>query len=272
MSYLPPDYSEEPPFDSDDSDDIDDDEDLEDEEEEEKKVEFMNTSPFGQPASSPSTWGSGVSSWNPTSGWSQPKQDNFWSTPSAGNTSSSWGYQPWGTPKTQPAQGGQVQQINREKEIIFIDFFDCMVETYRSEGRPGSLPQAIYDLKPRFEVWQKIMAFNPIQVYAIVQKNLLNDINGADGWKSTLEYFSCCLSSFLRLPYKSVTIIAQQDIYQPKEFVLQSVIHSKNLSTDKYIYIGINSGLSGQSNRDLLAAQNSGIDYIDLGQLLNNMF
>jgi len=265
--FIPPDYSKEVPYDSDDDDDDDDDDDFDDEEEE-QKVESMNTTPFGQNQSTPQ-WGSGQSSWNPTPGWSKP--DNFWSPPS-GNQST-WGYQPsgWGAPKT-PGTQGTGQQINREKEIIFIDFFDCMVETYRSEGRPGSLPQAIYDLKPRFEVWQKIMAFNPTQVYAIVQKNLLNDINGADGWRSTLEYFSCCLSSFLRLPYKSVIIISQQDIYQPKEFILSSVIRSKSLSLDKYIYVGINSGLSGQSNRDLLAAQNSGIDYVDLGQLLNNMF
>ena len=38
------------------------------------------------------------------------------------------------------------------------------------------------------------------------------------------------------------------------------------------IYIGIYSGLAGQSNKDQVAAIRCGIDYVDLGILLNNMY
>ena len=46
----------------------------------------------------------------------------------------------------------------------------------------------------------------------------------------------------------------------------------ENLKREDCIYIGLQSGLYNQSNQDLITAQNCGIDYVDLNQLLNNMY
>ena len=144
------------------------------------------------------------------------------------------------------------------------------METYQSDGRPGFLPRAVYDLKPRFEVWTKIGAFNPSYVFGIVQKEFLNDINGIEGWSMVLESWCCCLSSFLRKQYGCAQILMSTSIYQPKEWVISNAL--SNLKKEECIYIGLQSGLCNQSNQDLVTAQKCGIDYVDLNQLLNNMY
>lgn len=281
-SFIPPDYSdlkgeEELPFDADLSgDDDDDDGDLVSDEElehdkiveelEESKPKMSFGSGFGSPSSKP-TWGT---SWGDqgnkqeNNGWwgsGNPQQNNgWWGSGSGGNNG-------WGTPKT----GNQNDKpINRDKKVIFIDFFDGLMETYQSNGQAGFLPRAVYDLKPRFEVWTKIAAFNPSYVFGIVQKEFLNDINGIEGWSMVLEGWCCCLSSFLRKQYGCAQILLSTSIYQPKDWVISNAL--ANLKKEDCIYIGLQSGLYNQSNQDLVTAQKCGIDYVDLNQLLNNMY
>lgn len=286
--FIPPDYSEvlkeeEIPFDSDltgDDDDDDSDDVLESEEEaenekivEEIEENKMTTSPFG--GTGTSTFGSSSS---PSSRWGSGWGDNnrqsdngFWNTPGSNNNSQGgwWGTgnnnNTWGSPKSNQ----ESQRINREKRVIFIDFFDGLMETYQSQGQPGFLPRAVYDLKPRFEVWTKVTAFSPEIVFGIVQKEFLNDINGIDGWSKVLEGWCCCLSSFMRKQYGSAQILLSTSIYQPKEWVISKVLGS--FRKEDCIYIGLQSGLYNQPNVDLVTAQKCGIDYVDLNQLLNNM-
>ena len=59
-------------------------------------------------------------------------------------------------------------------------------------------------------------------------------------------------------------------IYQPKDWVIKNVL--ENLKREDCIYIGLQSGLYNQSNQDLITAQSCEIDYVDLNQLLNNMY
>ena len=281
-SFIPPDYSdlkeEELPFDADLSgDDDDDDGDLVSDEElehdkiveelEENKPKMSFGSGFGSPSSKP-TWGTGwgdQGNKQENNGWwgsgnSQQQNNGWWGSGSGGNNG-------WGTPKT----GNQNDiPINRDKKVIFIDFFDGLMETYQSNGQAGFLPRAVYDLKPRFEVWTKIAAFNPSYVFGIVQKEFLNDINGIEGWSMVLEGWCCCLSSFLRKQYGCAQILLSTSIYQPKDWVISNAL--ANLKKEDCIYIGLQSGLYNQSNQDLVTAQKCGIDYVDLNQLLNNMF
>jgi hypothetical protein len=224
---------------------------------------------FGPTASKP-TWGGGWGDQN------NKQETNWWgsggnqqSGGAAGwwNSGSGSGGASWGTPRPGSQDG---KPINRDKKVIFIDFFDGLMETYQSNGVAGFLPRAVYDLKPRFEVWTKIAAFNPSYVFGIVQKEFLNDINGIEGWTMVLEGWCCCLSSFLRKQYGCAQILMSTSIYQPKDWVIKNVL--ENLKREDCIYIGLQSGLYNQSNQDLITAQNCGIDYVDLNQLLNNMY
>jgi len=233
------------------------------EKEDEKKEEnTVTTSPF--PTTSPSS-----SSW----GWGSSQQNNggsFWS--SSQQNKPSWGG--FGSSFGQTTSTTQKEQINRNKKVIFCDFLDCIVETWQSNGQSGLLPRDIYDLKPRFEVWAKLAAFNPEKIYIMVPRNLLPSTNGPDAWTMTLNYFCCSLSAFIRVPFTCCQILVQQMLGQPKESIIQSIINIPNFPVKKedMICIGIYSGENGQSNRDILAANICGLDYVDLNRLINNMY
>jgi len=269
--YIPPNY------DNDDEDDIDDI--LSEDEgaietyydnklkEEEKQQQPMTTPVFpSQPQSTTPRWGQPTGT--TTFPWqNQQAQGGMWGT--GGGT-----WRPGGTTPVWN-QGGNTQkeQINRNKKVVFIDFLDGIVETLNSNQSPGFLPRDIYDLTPRFDVWQRLCAFSPERVYIMIPKNLLPSTNGAQGWEATLTYFCCALSSFIRVPYTNCQILVGSVIGQSKESLMLSVINDKNKPIDRndIVCIGIYSGYNGQPDIDKHAAEVCGIDYIDLYNLLNNM-
>ena len=282
-NYIPPDYSDEVKEDSDSDSDFDEDvteedegilETLEDEKHnkpEEPRKEMIST-PFSDSGSGGPWSNSGNSS--SSTPWSQQQNSgsSIWgnSRPSwgSGNSSPSWGSSFGGG---SVAGGNQKQEIPRQKKVIFCDFLDCMMETYQSQGQPGLKPREIYDLKPRFNVWEKLAAFNPEKVFAIIPPNNLNTSNGSDGWQVTLAYWCCCLSAFLNIPYTNCQILSQTEIGQPKEYAILQAIQMHRIVRTDAVYVGIYSGVSGQSDKDILAARACEIDYIDLNTLLNSM-
>jgi len=191
---------------------------------------------------------------------------NIWGQPQSNNP---WRSNSWGT-------GGSTynstnrEQLIRGKKVIFIDFLDCIVETFNSGGIPGYLPRDIYDLTPKFNVWQKLAALNPEKVYILIPRNLLPTTNGAQGWEATLTYYCCSLSSFLRIPYTGCQVLVQSVIGQPKEDIMLSVINDsrKPINKKDILSIGIYSGVNGQSNIDKFASEVCGVDYVDLFNLL----
>lgn len=260
--YIPPDY--------DGDDDIDEDFSTDDEGIEETKLdnelkESMTTPPF----STPWRTGAGTQQQTPTYPWQQNThqnpQTNIWGTPGT----SSW------KPSTTPAWGSGTstqnrEQINRNKKVIFIDFLDCIAETFSSNQVPGFLPRDIYDLTPRFDVWQKLAAIHPEKVYILIPRNLLPTTNGAQGWEAALTYYCCSLSSFLRVPFTNCQVLVQSVIGQPKEEIMLSVIDDPKRPIDRasILSIGIYSGMSGQADIDKKAAEVCRVDYVDLYNLL----
>lgn len=272
-TFIPPDYEEEDDDDLYDVDELSEDEgECEtylDENLKEEKQNMITTPPF--PNSTQSTiprWGQQNNPGTTTFPWqNQTSQGGMW----GGNTGS---WKPGGnTPTWGTSQNTQKEQINRSKKVIFIDFLDGIVETFNSNQVPGFLPRDIYDITPRFDVWQKLSAFNPERVYIMVPKNLLPSTNGAQGWEATLTYYCCALSSFLRVPYTNCQILVGSVIGQSKESLMLSVIDDKTKPINRadIVCIGIYSGCNGQPDVDIRAATECGVDYIDLYNLLNNM-
>ena len=222
-----------------------------------------NSTPFGVPQSTP--WGNqnnNNNAWG--SGYPRP------STPAWGGATSPWQSSPTsGFGGIQAA--GQSVQINRSKKYIFCDFIDCAVEAYGANGKPGLRPRDIYDLRPRFEVWDKLAAFNPERLFFIIPASLIPEsANGINAWNVTLSYFCCSISSYLRIPYESCQIIKQSHVGQSKADVINAILEG-GLSKEDAISIGIYSGGAGLSNIDREAATVCGIDYVDLNTLLNSM-
>lgn len=225
-----------------------------------------NTSPFGAPQQTPwgnqnnssSVWGSG--------GGFRP------STPSwgAGSTPS------WQTPGTGFGSGvgvgGQRLQIDRAKRVIFCDFIDGAVEAYGANGKPGLRPRDVYDLRPRFEVWDKLAAFNPERLFFVIPASLIPEsANGINAWNVTLSYFCCSISSYLRIPFENCQILKQNHIGQNKADVFNAILREGGIKKEDAVVVGIYSGGPGLSNVDQVAAAECGIDYVDLNTLLNSM-
>ena len=276
-NYIPPDYSDEELETSDDSDfdeavteeDEGVIESLEDEkhsEEENTRKEMIST-PFSDSGTS-TPWGSGSQQSTPSSPWTQGSGSSVWQQ----QTKPSWGSPSWGSGFGSGSQvGGQKQEIPRQKKVVFCDFLDCMMETYQSNGLPGLRPRGLYDLKPRFNVWEKLMAFNPQKIFALIPPNTINTTNGANGWDVTLAYWCCALSDFLGIPFTNCQVLSQSQVGQPKELAILQAIQQCGIQKTDCVYVGIYSGVSGQSDRDISAARVCDIDYIDLNTLLNSM-
>ena len=294
--YIPPDYTDASetigPSDDDDDDDDDEDLDFDDEEDEEdegkietildeqnkKQEEVMQSTPFGNPNPSPTpTWG-GQGSSSPIWGNNNPVGNNGfgWGNNNGGSI---WGNQrttnPWNTNNNINNNNGEKKELDRTKKVIFIDFLDAVVETYQSNGIPGLIPRDIYDIKPRFDVWQKLAAFNPERLYALAPRNLLaNSTELQEGLNIALSYYCCSLAAFLRIPYRCCQVLVQGMVGQTKEDIINSILKGskEKIPESDAVLIGINSGLYGQNNSDLIAAQKCGITYYDLTQLLTNLF
>lgn len=307
--YIPPKYTrfeEERSYDSGDDDDddyIDDTEDgdtqeLEnyldnkDREETEKKKQlnnkfggnFMQSTPFGQTfgtSSSPSTsspWatpGTTGSGWGNVGGNSWGQNNSPWGQRTWGQSGSSnnWG-QTSGSPWGNTSNNFKKEQIDRTKKIIFCDFLDCIIETFQSNGRPGLLPRGIYDVRLKFEVWDKLKCFNAERIYIITPKFNLTSNNGLDCWTILMNYVTCCLSDYLRVPYQNCQVLTQGVLGQPKKDVISYVINSPDYKIHRsdVLLIGLNSGYAGQSNVDFETAEKLKIDYIDLNQLMSMYF
>lgn len=168
--------------------------------------------------------------------------------------------------------GNNAVEIDRSKKIIVCDFLDCIVETLSSNGVPGLIPRDIYDLKPKFDAWNKLSAFNPEGIVVLVPINLIPETNGfKENWLLTIDYFCASLCSFLRIPFGSCTA-ATYDPGISKTETLGCVVDSMGIDKKDIVNIGIYSGVNGQSNRDKVAADIVGVTYVDLVDLINKMF
>lgn len=241
--------------------------------------------PFTPSFNSGSRFGSGNSGAAP---WEQQKSQSQ-STPSW----SSWGSSgsgnnnqpstPWGNGNSGSIYQNQQKvdyTINsKQKRIVVCDALDCLVESYDSNGKPGLLPRAMFDLKPKFNVWEKISSFNPEKVYIIFPSNeLVPGLGDRYLARVALEYLVCSITTYLRIPLGDCHVLKQMQQHTPKDRILGSVLEDPNkpgniiYNPDEVVYIGIHSGRWGLSDRDLRAAKTVGIDYIDMYNLLEGKY
>lgn len=291
-SYLPPDYSGSPSEDDEEDDEFltEDESGLEkylDEQckKDDNKMDSNQQTPFGTPigSGSSSPWwsnnnssnnnsGSSWGTWRTSNNNNQPSWMNNNQPPSWQRTDNNVGSNWWGNTNQQSSQ--PKIEINRQKRFIICDILDCLVETYQSNGYPGLMPRGIYDIRLRFEVWSKLAAFNPEKVFTMIPRSLISSEGGYSfAWDTALNYITCSLSEYLRIPYKNCQILLQHTLNQQEKVrILEPLIKDYGYDKRDMIYVGIYSGLQGQSDRDIIAAKRLDLDYVDINQLLNNMY
>ena len=214
-------------------------------------------------------------SWGQSSGWgsgaSRPANNGWGTGNSWGNSSPSWG-------NSGSSNSGNNNQTvdntinSRPKKVVICDALDCLVESYDSNGKPGLIPRAIFDLKPKFDVWEKIASFNPERLYIIFPSGeLIPSFGRPQTAKISLEYLAHSISTYLRIPRDCCFILKQMTQNLPKDRTLMSVLKD-GPERDDMVYIGIHSGRWGLSARDIQAAHAVGIDYIDMYNLLKGYY
>lgn len=242
---------------------------------------MTSTTPFqttSQQSSSPG-WGTSSSSAPKKNPWEKDEQKK-WSPSSSGSglgTGSLWsgGNRIWENktnPSPPPGQGVSERPKERKKAVI-VDLLDCLYESWDSGGKPGVIPRAMFDLKPKFEAWDKVASFAPEKVYVIFPADeILPSLGDQMCIKATIEYIQRCLGTYFRLDARrGICFLRQMKKWVGKERVIHSVVDDWK-TVKEIVYIGTNTGRWGLSSRDIDAAHHEGIDYIDLYNLLDNKY
>lgn len=235
----------------------------------------QNSYPYGQSTNN---------GYQPSTPWSTNSQP--WSTPryqpSYTPTFGNQGSIPWtsSTPWNNSMNNNR-QQINRNKKIIFCDLLDNLIESLQSCNKLGVQPRGIFDIRLKFEVWDKISCFAPDYIFILTNQNLSPWTEQAEGFQSMVNYIINSLAEYLRLPYSNCKCMVHFgfDVNDPftkpnTGLIIESL---KEVDLNKYkkedmLVIGSMSGLAGQSNKDSLMAERFGVDYLDIGQLLTMYF
>jgi len=217
----------------------------------ERNTQTTNTNPWG--SSNTPSWGGG---WGSTPSTSKPWENN---TPS------------WGETAKPSSESGYVT-TPIHKRVVICDLLDCLYETWESNDRPDILPRAIFDLKPKFKSWEKIKSLSPERIYIIFPSgDLVPSFGNQSNAEATLNYVAQSISTYLMLPRQYCQILRPLRLNSPKENILLGAIQNEGSKND-LVYVGVHSGRFGLSDRDLMAARNCGVDYIDLFNLLEGRY
>ena len=237
-------------------------------EERRQQERMSNANPF---SSGSSPWNSGTKAKAP---WEEEEPQKTWSP--GGSGGSFWsGGSGWGAkPAVEEKPNQTVIPRNTRKRAVICDLLDCLYESWDSGGRPNIMPRAMFDLKPKFDVWDKIASFAPERVYVIFPAaELLPSLGDPSCRQATVDYITRCLSTYFRLDWRrGVCFLHQMQKWTAKEKSLAGAIKDWKNNKDEIVYIGTHSGRWGLSSRDLDAAHTCGVDYIDMYNLLDGKY
>lgn len=184
----------------------------------------------------------------------------------------SWA-QNFGTTRTyQPQQPAQPKlEIPRTKRILFCNVQDVLIESLSGPGMLGMPLRGGFDLKLKFDVWNKIACFGVDYIVGLGETNASSGTEQAQAYCRMVSYVMDSLAEYLRMPYNNCYsriingYVSSSQLADRVKLLISTA--GENIKLDQILYLGANSGLPGQSGRDKIAAESIGIDYIDLNQL-----
>ncbi len=202
---------------------------------------------------------------------------------SYGNTSSyGWGNNYSNQSKTAGMYGyGQSNyrkiQVPRNCRILFCELNDVLVgpKWFSPEGGEeifGLDPRGIYDLAPKYPVWDVIRQMNPEYVFIITnQPAELGTIEAQEMGEFIMETANQ-LARFLRLPSDRCRSfvkfgLGRNKFTKPNTGLLTEALRTirdinRRFTRDQIYMMGAQSGNLGESDVDIKTAENFGIQYI----------
>lgn len=153
-----------------------------------------------------------------------------------------------------------------KKNILVVDLLDCLYESWEANMRPDVMPRGIFDLRPKFEIWDRLAAFSPKQILIILPPLELIPSFG-NGMDAVTSYVTMSLSNYLRIPHQQCVILRRSHSRIPKVEVLSTVLNRYH-NKEEILYVGVHSGKWGLSSEDLIAAKSCNISFTDIYDLL----
>lgn len=227
----------------------------------------------------------GQSTWNGGSN-TQPNTWGNWSNGSW-NNGNNGGYRPlgssWNNGGTTWTNSGNRQSLPRQKKIVMCDLLDNVIEPLSAQGRVGSQPQGIYDMRIKFEVLDRFRAINPEYLFILTNQNFTPGTAASKVYKAMVDYLVYSIAEYMRLPYDNVRCITktgydiQDPNVKPNTGLIQVALKTipdvtKRFRKEDILVCGMASGTAGQGNRDIEMARRFGVDYIDIQELLTHYF
>ena len=163
----------------------------------------------------------------------------------------------------------------KNKKVIFCDLDGTLIETISGE----TFPKGIWDMKLRFDVLDAIKKLNPEYVLIVsnqggIESGFVDEYN----FRSKSEYITRAIREYCGCKCYSIYCVTNDkaDPYRkPNTGMLEDLL--ENYVGDDFEYIkpkslmiGDASGKEGQfSDSDKKTAENFGIDYMDVNDLVN---
>lgn len=278
--YIPPDYSEAMAAESEHPRDDEDDaleEMLEENEDDIKAEQYLDEQAalnegfmsFSTPGWSSSPWSTGGDSGsmnnNSVPPWQQQNNNN-------GNSGNSGSGSPWSKPSFGWGSSASTQQKQPEipvighKDIIFVNMVDGIVESLTSSGKPGILPRASYDIRLKFEVWDRIRAFSP-RMICVFSENIPGFGDKAD---IVNNFVIASLSDYLGLPTYCCKIVTLKKNGKA-EAISKFMSKVPMVSPGQVFFVGTYCGDWGLSTEDTDAARKNNIECASFFHLLGKI-
>jgi hypothetical protein len=142
-----------------------------------------------------------------------------------------------------------------------------------SDGKPNVVPRAIYDMKFKFDIWDRVAALSPRVVCIILpaEKSVPSLGNSASA-SAAMEYLASSLSVYLKIPRENCIVFRQMNQTQLKDNVIKAAINTTRVrKRNQIIYLGVYCGDWGLSTADLDAANRCKVDCISIYKLLGKI-
>lgn len=167
-------------------------------------------------------------------------------------------------------------KIMENKKVVFADLDGTLIETLSGETHP----KGVWDVKLKMDVWGKIIQAFPKMEYLLIVTNQGGIETGKvdkEHWTSKIMWIIDGLQEYVKAPvFVSGACCTSIDKSHPARkpnvglFERLSKVHQlEGFSKQEMIMLGDASGREGDwSDSDKKAAENFGIDYLDVGDLI----
>lgn len=170
-----------------------------------------------------------------------------------------------------------MEKISKEKKVVFIDLDDTLIEPFSG----SDFPKCIADMKLIWKTWNALRDWangrNDWKVFIVTnQAGIARGFVDEDLWKKKVEYIRAALFEYLGksgvVDYMYCTDDNKDNpMRKPNPGMLSSfwlLACQGSIDMSEAVMIGDAAGKEGDfSDSDLKAAENFGIDFIDVDDL-----